>query len=121
MNKNLHDIDKLFKTALDNQEENPSKGVWDNIDKNLDKNKVVDISRKYFQLRRVAIVMLVLLLGAGIYTFTKWKTPDELANNDDQKIHSQSKSVISLPPAETERNKVITPNPVNTFEKYDTI
>ena len=47
MNENLHNIDRLFKNAIEQHDETPSSEVWDAIDKKLDKNKVVSISRKY--------------------------------------------------------------------------
>ena len=72
MKKNLHNIDSLFKAALDDHKENPPETVWDAIDQHLDKNTVVDINRKYLQLKRIAVGLLLLLLGFGAYTLTHW-------------------------------------------------
>ena len=81
MKENLHDIDKLFKAALDDHSENPPVAVWDAIDKNLDKNIVIDINRKYIKVRRIAIALLVLLLGAGIYTLMNLNKSEKAINN----------------------------------------
>jgi hypothetical protein len=81
MKENLHDIDKLFKAALDDHNENPPAAVWDAIDKNLDKNTVIDINKKYIKVRRIAIALLVLLLGAGIYTLMNLNKAGKAINN----------------------------------------
>ena len=71
MKKNLHNIDKLFKAALDDDTEHPPESVWDAIDQHPDKNKVVDINRKYIQLKIFVVVLLILLLGFGAYTLSR--------------------------------------------------
>ena len=67
MSENLHDIDKLFKDSIDGHEDMPSEKVWDTIDNNLDKNNVIQIKRKYNNLKRLAIALLLLLLGTIVY------------------------------------------------------
>lgn len=85
MKENLHDIDKLFTAAINNHQESPSESVWDAIDQHLDKNKVVDINRKYIQLKRTAVVLLILLLGFGAYTLSTWTRNKETAKSDNTK------------------------------------
>lgn len=70
MNENVHAIDKLFTDAINDHQESPSESVWDAIDQHPDKNKVVDINRKYIQLKIFAVVLLILLLGFGAYTLS---------------------------------------------------
>ncbi|GAB2822067.1 hypothetical protein [Ferruginibacter profundus] len=67
MSENLHDIDKLFRDSIEGQEEMPSGKVWDAIDNNLDKSNVIQIKRKYNNLKRLAIALLLLLSGTIIY------------------------------------------------------
>lgn len=105
MKKNIPDIDKLFKTALDNQEETPSKNVWDALDQQLDKNKVVDINRKYVQLKRVAVALIIILIGIGAYTLSTWNKYEELAKNSNPKKDSSSYQI-----PETENKIKITNN-----------
>lgn len=107
MKDNLHDIDKLFKAALDAHEETPPADVWDAIDKKLDKNKVIDINRKYIQLKRIAIVLLVLLLGAGVYTLTTFKTTGEHANDNLKNNEQRSSHNSNLAQSKIKQDKTI--------------
>ncbi|CAN5518089.1 hypothetical protein BH11BAC5_BH11BAC5_01110 [soil metagenome] len=102
MKKNLHNIDELFKTALDDHAESPPESVWDAIDKRLDKNKVVDINKKYIQLKRIAIALLVLLLGFGAYTLNHWTkinnaTATDSTSNTKERNHSQTNQLPATP------------------------
>jgi hypothetical protein len=68
MNDDLHNIDDLFKRALEEHTELPSAAVWDNIDKSLDKSKVVSISKKYNKLKWAAAALLLFSIGMALYT-----------------------------------------------------
>ncbi len=82
MSENLHDIDELFRGALDENEEMPSGKVWDALDNDLDKSNVIQIKRKYNNLKRIAVALLLLLLGTIIYEIQSKKAgKQELANN----------------------------------------
>lgn len=74
MSENLHDIDKLFRDSLEGHEEMPSDKVWDALDNNLDKSNVIHIKRKYNNLKRIAIALLLLLLGTIVYEIQSKKT-----------------------------------------------
>jgi hypothetical protein len=67
MSEDLHNIDDLFRNALNEHEEDPSSAVWDNLDKQLDKHKIVHIKRKYYALKWVAAALLVFSFAAGMY------------------------------------------------------
>ena len=67
MNKNLHNIDKLFKTAIERIEDEPSSSVWESIDKDLDKKKVVSISKKYHKLKFAVSFLLIFSIGMAMY------------------------------------------------------
>ena len=67
MSENLHNIDKLFKNAIEDHEDLPSGDVWNNIDKGLDKNKVVSIQRKYYVLKRVAVAVFIFGFVATVF------------------------------------------------------
>jgi len=101
MKKNLHNIDKLFKAALDDHTEHPPESVWEAIDQHLDKNKVVDINRKYVKLKRIAVALLALLLGFGAYTLNHWtkinnQSPaaSTVINNKENIQHNNSASSV---------------------------
>jgi hypothetical protein len=68
MSENLHNIDDLFRKALDGHEEEPSANVWENIDRNLDKKRFAFISNKYRKLKWVAAALLIFSAGMAMYT-----------------------------------------------------
>lgn len=70
MDKNLRDIEKLFKAALEDNEEIPSSKVWNEIDKILDKDNIINIKKKYDTLKRISFLLLILLIALSIYEFT---------------------------------------------------
>ena len=79
MDENLHNIDDLFKKAIDRHEEMPSSKVWENIDKSLDKKKVISISEKYRKLKWVAAALLIFSAGMAMYTVRTRMKNRELA------------------------------------------
>jgi len=81
MGENLHDIDKLFRDSLEEHEEVPSEKIWDALDNNLDKSNVIQIKRKYNNLKRLAVALLLLLLGTIIYEIQSKKTGKEIVAN----------------------------------------
>src|SRR5438045_375784 len=92
MSENLHDIDKLFKDSIEGHEEMPSDKVWDAIDNNLDKTNVIQIKRKYNNLKRLAVALLLLLLGTVVYEIQSKKTgKQELVKNNGK----DSKEIIN--------------------------
>ena len=70
MDKNLQNIEDLFRDGLEDNEEMPSTRVWDDIDNSLDKDNVVNIQKKYSNLKKVALILLFLLLGLSMYELT---------------------------------------------------
>ena len=93
MSENLHDIDDIFKKAIERHEETPSSGVWEAIDKNLDKRKVVFLSGKYNRLRWVAAALLLFSFGMGMYL---WQI--KLKNNElvKQIISVDTNSMVTI-------------------------
>lgn len=73
MSENLHNIDKLFRDGIDNHEDLPGENLWDGIDAALDKNNVVSIKRKYNNLKRVAAILLLMLVTVAAYEIFKPK------------------------------------------------
>jgi len=95
MNENLHNIDKLFKTAIEKLEEEPSSKVWEDIDKNLDKKSVVSISKKYHKLKLVASFLLIFSLGMAMYILQlNKKNKAQLKKNYDQITLTDKKGMI---------------------------
>ena len=85
MSENLPNIDDLFRKALDEYEETPTNNVWTNIDKNLDKKKVVFISEKYRKLKWVAAALLLFSAGMAMYTLQTRLRNRELVKENELK------------------------------------
>jgi hypothetical protein len=84
MSEDLHNIDDLFRKALEENQQLPSQSVWDNIDKALDKKKVVSISKKYNKLKWAAAVLLLFSLGMAMYTLHIRKQNRELVKQNKE-------------------------------------
>lgn len=85
MDENLHNIDHLFRKAIEGHEEEPSTNVWENIDKNLDKKNVVSISKKYRKLKWAAAALLIFSAGLAMYTVQTRLRNKELAKTISRK------------------------------------
>jgi hypothetical protein len=85
MDENLHNIDHLFRKAIEGHEEAPSNNVWENIDKNLDKKNVVSISKKYRKLKWAAAALLIFSAGLAMYTVQTRLRNKELAKTISRK------------------------------------
>ncbi len=67
MNKNLHNMDDIFKDAYKEFGEDPSPDVWEKINAGLDKKDAVSykiISRNW---KRIAIILILIVSGFIIY------------------------------------------------------
>ena len=71
MDKNLQNIEDLFKEALENDEEQLPARVWNNIEHILDNDNLVSIKRKYNSLKKLATLLLFLLICFSIYEISK--------------------------------------------------
>ncbi|HVZ95528.1 MAG TPA: outer membrane beta-barrel protein [Chitinophagaceae bacterium] len=69
MSESLHNMDDLFKKALQDHTDMPADSVWNNIDKNLDKKNVVSILKKYNKLKWAAALLLLFSAAMALYTF----------------------------------------------------
>src|SRR4051812_21375813 len=81
MSDDLHNIDDLFKKALEKHGELASPGVWDKIDKSLDKKKVISISRKYNKLKWAAAILLLFSFGMAMYSLHIMKSKEVVKQN----------------------------------------
>jgi hypothetical protein len=115
MDENLHNIEDLFQSALDQNEETPSRKVWEQVDKRLDKDNIISIKRKYTNLKRIAILLLFLLTSFALFDIYKisdtrngnriaansdtmnsvnFSKPDKIADNNSNK-HTETNSVAT--------------------------
>jgi hypothetical protein len=90
MSEDLPNIDDLFRNALNDHEEDPSPSVWDNLDKQLDKNKIVHIKKKYYALKWVAAALLIFSFAAGMYAIrTRMKNRELVKKTTQNSIRSE--------------------------------
>lgn len=99
MNKNLHDIDDLFHSSLESNEEHPSASVWEKINASLDKEDALSYKRRFIAWKRLAIILLLLLSGfilyeTGIINFGLGHLNDQDTNNNKRlsRISGQKKA-----------------------------
>ncbi len=67
MKEDVHNIDDLFRSALEHHEEAPSPAVKENLNVLLDKQDAAAYKRKYTAWKRIAIFFLLLLAGIILY------------------------------------------------------
>ena len=77
MSENLHNIDDLFKKALEENDEEPSPQIWDKLDRHLDKKNVVHINKKYRRVKWVAAASILFICAMGMYTFYNYQIDKE--------------------------------------------
>ncbi len=106
MDENLHDIEDLFHSALNENEESPSPKAWDEIDKRLDKESVVSIKKKYTNLKRITILLLF-LLGISVYEMNRINNRNSLTENNKDASESQKKSAQPIEKISRESQRVI--------------
>jgi hypothetical protein len=124
MSENLHNIDDLFKKAIDEHSDMPSSTVWDAIDKQLDKKKVVSISKKYNKLKWVAAVLLLVSVGMAMYTLqTRMKNKELVKQNNLNKSKNNKennidkRSTLEIKPEAEKENNNIPANDSSTSKK----
>ncbi len=82
MDKNLQNIEDLFKKGLEGNEESPSEEVWNAIDQSLEKANSLKFRKKYYSLKRATAILIVMLALLSIYI---------LRNESQKQIEKQIK------------------------------
>ena len=90
MDEDLHDIEDLFRNGLEDNEELPSPKLWNNIDNILDKDNLISITKKYSSLKKVAVLLLFLLLGLGIYELSYRHTTEAVAKRNNSRSNTET-------------------------------
>jgi hypothetical protein len=99
MNKDLHDIDNLFRSSLESYEETPSPYVKERLEAALDKRDAESYKKRFLVWKRAAILLFVLLLGFTIYNAgILWTRPE-----NSEKKHAVEK--IMQPAADRQTNE----------------
>jgi hypothetical protein len=96
MNKDLHHIDELFRSELDDYKVTPSAGAKENIDAALDKQDAEKYKKRFIIWKRAAFFLLLLLAGFVLYESGFIKTGrvnyTEKNASDDKKDVSTGKN-----------------------------
>lgn len=69
MNKNLQNIEDLYKKLIGEHTEMPPATVWDAINKKLDEKKIISLKRKYTDLKKLTAILIVLFITALAYHY----------------------------------------------------
>jgi Outer membrane protein beta-barrel domain len=111
MNKDLHDIDELFRSALDGHEEIPSAAVKSSLDAALDKKDAESYKKRFIGWKRTALLLLLLLAGFALYELVILK---QEADHSGQAVADQKPDAV---PAEKQRGANLkNPNADNTID-----
>ena len=94
MNKELHDIDNLFKQSIDGHLEEVPPEVWQSIDHGLDKNQAAFYKRRYFTVRAAAILLL-LVGGVSIAAILRYHSTGRNGGDETIVTHAGSNEIKS--------------------------
>lgn len=86
MDKNLQNIEDLFKKGLEGNEEVPSEEVWNAIDQSLEKANSLKFRKKYYTMRWAAAFLAAGLAAMSIY----------LLRNESQKQNAARPGIENL-------------------------
>ena len=110
MDENLHNIENLFRDGLEDNAEMPSLNVWNGIDNILDKDNVVSFKKKYTAMKRIAILLLLIVLGFSIYELSTSHNNGAMANGNENSSNSETISKSNnTETASTYTNKSLNP------------
>src|SRR3989337_3208528 len=76
MSSDLHHIDDLFRSALEENEEIPSAAVKESLLAHLDKKDAESYKKKFIGWKKAALLLLLVLAGFILYESGIWKTGD---------------------------------------------
>jgi hypothetical protein len=102
MNKDLHDMDELFRSALEDYKETPSAGVKESLIAALDKKDVGSYKKRFIIWKRASLLLLLLLAGFVVYESGILKKSSGISDKKTaaEKINSTSE----------EKQELINPN-----------
>lgn len=115
MHKDLHDIDELFRTGLNDYKATPSAGVKENIDAALDKQDAEKYKKRFILWKRTALLLLLSLAGFVLHESGLIKSGDtgHLTNNSGDKNKSSDDINANHPTIQND-NTVVPQQQINT-------
>lgn len=85
MDKNLQNIEDLFKKGLEGIKELPSEKVWNDLERSLEKDNSVKLRKKYNSLKKATVFLVVVVALLNIYVL----------KNESNKISSRKNGNIA--------------------------
>jgi hypothetical protein len=118
MDKNIHkDIGNWFSEEIEPMQQAPRKQVWEALEQQLDKEAASTYKRKFITFRRLAALLLFLLLGVATYTIVQFaKTKDTVTAKEGGNNNTEKKPipVINNTPAGDYSSQEKNNSPVTT-------
>ena len=112
MSEDLQHIDELFRDAFENEEETPSSGVRQSLIAHLDNEDAVMYKRKFIAIKRIAIVLIFLLLSLVIYEaginrnkYEELTRKENINANKNRPVNNTNKVKESSSPEKEERRE----------------
>lgn len=99
MDKNLQNIEDLFKKGLGRNEESPSEKVWNQMEQSLEKENSLKFRKKYDSLKRATALLLVLVALLCIYVLRNesQKTAKQKNENVAKAVDGSKKELAAVP------------------------
>lgn len=67
MDKDLHNLDDLFRSVIEPHEEDPAPEIWQGLDAMLDKQEMDQLRKKFSTYKKIAAVIIFMLLSHTLY------------------------------------------------------
>jgi len=118
MKRDLHDIDELFRSALEANEETPSASVKETLDTALDKLYAEKYKKRFLIWKRATLLLLLLLAGFIIYESGLIKkggggyTLNKPGLERDKTSGAKKETITSNSSGEIGTDKIVTNEPV---------
>jgi hypothetical protein len=94
MDKNLQNIEDLFYSALNEVEVEPSQNYWEAMDRKFGKHKIVSIKSGYTNLKRIALLMVSLLISFSLFEINSIQHNKRLAKSNDIRSNKPHQSIL---------------------------
>lgn len=116
MNKDLQDIDELFRSQLEGYKEKPSSALKENLDAALDKKEAENYKRRFIIWKRMALLLVLLLAGFILFDSGLIKTGSrnlttKNAGAESEKIPGDKITITNTDKSNTAADNNINSNP----------
>lgn len=96
MDRDSKNFQNFFKSALDNDAEPLRPEVWNNIEQALDKGSLLNIKKKYNNLKKIVALLLIILLGFCVYEIAKKSADKEIGIAENTQTLKSAYQKVSL-------------------------